>query len=229
MFPLGVLRKKASQGADPNLTLALLHFDTDFSDSSIYTRSFVSAGGTPSVSATQSKFGGKSLYLNGSSAIKTPDNANLHIGSSDFTFEFWLYLPTISGSNMGVFSKRSNGSTNIDYYCYIGTTGRVQFSFSTNGTSIASGVSSVNPIPTAQFVHIAIVRNATVIKVYVNGVVDGTGIILGTCFDGVADLIIGSLNPPVGLPLTGYIDEFRIRKEAVYTGDFTPPTAPFTY
>ena len=119
MFPLGVLRKKANQGADPNLTLALLHFDTDFSDSSIYTRSFVSLGGTPSVSATQSKFGGKSLYLNGTSSIKTPDNANLHIGSSDFTFEFWLYLPTIPSSNMGVFSKRSNGVTNVDYYCYV--------------------------------------------------------------------------------------------------------------
>lgn len=27
----------------------------------------------------------------------------------------------------------------------------------------------------------------------------------------------------------GYIDEFRLRKEAVYTGNFTPPTAPFTF
>lgn len=228
MFPLALLNP-ASAPPDTSLTLALLHFDTDFSDSSIYTRSFVSAGGTPSVSATQSKFGGKSLYLDGSSAIKTQDNANLHIGSSDFTFEFWLYLPTITGSNMGVFSKRSSGSTNVDYYCYVDVAGRVHFSFSTDGTSATNSIGSANPIPTAQFVHIAIVRNANVGKVYVNGVVDATGTISGRCFDGVADLIIGSLNPSVGLPLTGYIDEFRLRKEAMYTSDFTPPTSAFTY
>ena len=27
----------------------------------------------------------------------------------------------------------------------------------------------------------------------------------------------------------GYISEFRIRKQAMYLADFTPPTAPFTF
>jgi len=33
----------------------------------------------------------------------------------------------------------------------------------------------------------------------------------------------------VKLPDNAYIRELRIRKQAMYLADFTPPTAPFTY
>jgi len=46
--------------------------------------------------------------------------------------------------------------------------------------------------------------------------------------DNAGDLTIGSWFSGSNR-ITGYIDEFRIRKEAVYTADFTPPTSAFTY
>ena len=49
---------------------------------------------------------------------------------------------------------------------------------------------------------------------------------------GVRYLRVGSgANSLGGLDysLSGYIDEFRFRKEAMYDADFTPTNAPFTY
>ena len=89
---------------DPSLTLALLHFDgannsTVFTDNSPFNQTVAVVTGTPKISTAMSRFGGSSLYLDGSSSIKIPNNANLNLGTGAFTIEFWFYLLSLPSSD----------------------------------------------------------------------------------------------------------------------------------
>ena len=81
--------------------------------------------------------------------------------------------------------------------------------------------------------HIALVRHNNNFILYLNGVASNAtlSIAQGTIdsYNPTSPLRIGVARGGVAAHFTGYIDEFRIRKEAVYTGNFTPPTTPFSY
>jgi len=225
MFPLALLNA-ASPPTDPSLTLALLHFDgannsTVFTDSSPFNQTVSVVTGTPKISTTTSKFGGSSLYLDGLSSIKIPNNANLNLGTGVFTIEFWFYLLSLPGSDALFLHKFGTPQQII---AIANPSRKVQSGF-LYGTTTSTTV-----ITTGAWYHVAVVRETEngVIKQYVNGVNEGTMSTLGSV-DNTGDLAIGSWFNGGSNRITGYIDEFRIRKEAVYTADFTPPTVPFTY
>lgn len=226
MFPLGVLRKKASQSADPNLTLALFHFDgannsTVFTDSSPFNQTVSVVTGTPKISTAMSRFGGSSLYLDGASSIKIPNNANLNLGTGAFTIEFWVYLPSLpSGGDAWFLHKIGTPAQAIS----INYPARKLVSSFLGGSSV-----STTAITAGAWHHVAVVRESAngVIKQYFNGSHEGTTSLSGSV-DNAGDLTIGSWFTGSNR-VTGYIDEFRIRKEAMYLANFTPPNAPFTY
>lgn len=220
MWPLGVLKKSGA----PVQSVMLLHFDgthgsTTFTDSSSLNHTFSVRNGTPIISTAQSKFGGSSLYLNGTSAIKTPDNADYELGTDDFTIEFFI-RQTIANNSRYVLAKWLSGNS---YQFYIGSTQKVA------GYALGIGTSSTTSLPVDEWVHIAFVRQPTTLKLYFNGVLEATSAVnpASGVSDGTADLVIGGWhNGSSGF--TGYIDELRISKTAVYTANFTPPTAPFS-
>lgn len=224
MFPLALLNP-ASPPPDPSLTLALLHFDgannsTVFTDSSPLNQTVSVVTGTPKISTAMSKFGGSSLYLDGSSSIKIPSNANLNLGTGVFTIEFWFYLLSLPSGDAWFLHK----------------TGTPQQAISINsparklvGGFLGGGSVSTTVITAGAWHHVAEVRETTngAIKQYFNGVHEGA-INLSGSVDNAGDLTIGSWFSGSNR-ITGYIDEFRIRKEAMYLADFTPPTSAFTY
>jgi len=227
MFPLALLNASSppSPPVDPSLTLALLHFDgannsTVFTDSSPFNQTILVVTGTPKISTAMSKFGGSSLYLDGSSSIKIPDNANLNLGTGVFTIEFWFYLLSLPSSVALFLHKMGTPQQSI---AISGTSKKVYSGF-LNGSIV-----STTAITAGAWYHVAVVRETTdgVIKQYINGVHEGISSQPGSV-DNTGDLTIGSwFSGSDGV--TGYIDEFRIRKEAMYLTDFTPPTSPFTY
>jgi len=79
--------------------------------------------------------------------------------------------------------------------------------------------------------HVAVVRNNGFLDLYFNGVRAATRANVGNeSYDSyTSHLTIGVLGDTSLYPLNGYVDELRIRKEAIYDADFTPPTAPFSY
>lgn len=224
MFPLGVLKKK--ELADPNLTMALLHFDgannsTVFTDSSPYNQTVAVVTGTPKISTAMSKFSGSSLYLNGSSSIKINNNANLNLINEPFTIEFWVYLISLPASDAWFLHK--NGTP--DQAISINHPAKKLVS-----SFLGATVVSATALTAGAWHHIANVRETTggVIKQYLNGTNNGTISGFSGSVDNTGNLTIGSWYTGSSA-MTGYIDEFRIRKEAVYTSNFIPPTAPFTY
>ena len=69
-----------------------LPFDTHTNDSSSNSHT-ITANGTAAVSATQSKFGGKSLALDGSGdSLSLSHTSTLQMAGSDFTIEAWVYI-----------------------------------------------------------------------------------------------------------------------------------------
>ena len=75
--------------------------------------------------------------------------------------------------------------------------------------------------------HIAGVRQGNTIKLFVNGVLQTeTATYTGTLGEPDRVLRIGSRTATAN-EYDGFIDEVRITKRALYTGNFTPPTAPF--
>ena len=218
MFPLALLNA-SSPPVDPALTLALLHFDgannsTVFTDSSPFNQTVSLVTGTPKISTAMSKFGGSSLYLDGSSSIKIPDNANLNLGTGVFTIEFWFYLLSLPISEALFLQKFGIPRQQISTY----PSGELASGF------LYGTITSTTVITTGAWYHVAVVRETEngVIKHYINGVHEGGAIGSPGSVDNTGDLTIGN-------SVTGYIDEFRYRREAVYTGNFTPPTAPFTF
>jgi hypothetical protein len=83
--------------------------------------------------------------------------------------------------------------------------------------------------------HVRALRKDGYIRLFLNGVEATTPANIGTTplvSSGAGVLHVGAAWNYVGgfsQQFYGYIDEFRLRKEAVYAGDFTPPTAPFTF
>ena len=77
-----------------------------------------------------------------------------------------------------------------------------------------------------QWYHVALVRNANVINLYINGV--SVIIYPDTYFYGGTYFGIGDLNGPISY-FNGYITNVRyVIGYGVYTGTFTPPTSPLT-
>ena len=89
-------------------TLLLLHCD-DYSDSSMYGIELMDK--SAQVSTEQSKFGGKSMYFNGSTRLVMSDaEAKIFdFGTGDFTVEAWIYPEEITTDNF-IFSGSASGA-----------------------------------------------------------------------------------------------------------------------
>lgn len=92
-------------------TLLLLHCD-DYSDSSMYGIELMDK--SAQVSTDQSKFGGKSMYFNGSTRLSIDDvSARIFdFGTGDFTVEAWIYPEQISTDNF-IFSGSASGAFSL--------------------------------------------------------------------------------------------------------------------
>jgi len=177
--------------------------------------------GNAKLSTGQSKFGGTSLYLNGSNNAATIAESNFKFGNGNFTIEFWYYGTTVidaplldmrsSGANpearVAIFF--TNNSGNVGYYV-------------TNSTRITSNTT----VATNTWTHIALVRSSSVTRFYFNGTQDNQ------TYSDTIDL----LSSPVTIGLkynlssnnnVGYYDDIRISNMARYTSSFTAPTKPF--
>ena len=230
MFPLALLNA-ASPPVDPALTLVLLHFDTDYTDSSQTAAVWSNSDSGQSISAT-SKFGAGSLATLGTGGIYT-QNATVRtpLGSDNWTIEGWFNKTAIGNDINGLFMFMEGAGQPITLYIENGILcAAVRFDASTRTT-----ISHQTTIVAGEFTHYALVRNGATITLYLNGVAGTTTINSGAlslypsfftyCFISLARKVEDSTTTY----LDGLHDEFRYRREAVYTTNFTPPTAPFTF
>jgi hypothetical protein len=173
--------------------------------------------------ATQGTFSpysatGWSTYFSSSSYLQHPNLTAYSPRTGNFTLECWVFNTTAAGSNMWYVSHISGGVS-----LYRDTTGKLAFA----KDAIAVIATSTNNIPTNSWVHLAVARSGTSLKLFINGaqeasVTDSTDLVSTGNFD------IGITSGATG-PMTGYISNVRlVTGSALYTAAFTPSTTPLT-
>jgi hypothetical protein len=190
----------------------LLPFDSNFNDNSKNNYS-VTLYGNPQISTAQSRYGGSSAYFDGGSAINIPTSLIQFDAGQNFTVECWVRLS--SYGFRGVIGANTYGTFNIT----INPSGEVGVSRSNQAQLIASSTL----INLNQWYHIAVTRDNGIIKLFINGQLNGS-YTDNTIFSAPSQLQIGNLANEYLWWFYGYIDDFRITKGiARYTSNFTPP------
>lgn len=217
---------------DDSYTKILLHFDgsdgsTTFTDESGKTWTAV---GNAQLDTALKKFGTAALLLDGTGDYTTtPDHTDFTVGSGNFTVDFWVQfsgspadgwlfgLPINAGTYSGCALKTTGTSPNIHVVLYASAGSSWDISAATGTANLATGT----------WYHIAVVRNGSNWRVYVNGTVDIEVTSSITCADGTNVFSIGS-KATSGVIGPCSIDEFRFSLGiARWTANFTPPTAPY--
>lgn len=185
----------------------------------------------PPASYTTSAYGGSAYFDGNGDYLNTPINAALDL-SGDFTIECWVYPLNATGGAL-IIKRTSNISAAPYNFGMNSGTGAVYLSFSgsSNGTwninpSFSAGT---KPLYVGTWNHVAAVKSGTTITCYVNGQSD-------LVITGAANLYtlgqaatIGANDTSGGGAINAYVSNMRVVKgTAVYTSNFTPPTAPLT-
>jgi len=173
----------------------------------------ITSVGTPSLSAAQSKFGGKSALFNGTTDYLTiPTSTDFGFGTGDFTVECWVKT-AVSGTVLDLRSV----SGDLGLFAINGG-----FISLWNGSTHLQGFTNVT---TDAWVHLAWVRSAGVVSMFVNGVLDGVSATPAT-FGTTRPVRIGADIASANF-FSGYIDDLRVSKVARYAVEFTPSAVPF--
>ncbi len=190
----------------------------------------IANGGTASISAAQYKYGNSSMLFTGrgyGEVIGTRNNANISIGTGAYTIDFWVRVNTggFADGNVVVGQGDWGKTTGVNrWWVNYNSTPQWKLLREPNASAFPGTTGTINA---NQWYHVAYVRNASAVKVYV----DGT---LFTTYAGTDNTDM----PYTGYPLTvgndwrgttyncnHYLSHVRITKMARYTANFTPPTA----
>jgi hypothetical protein len=177
---------------------------------------------------TFTPYGGNwSVLFNGSSYVYAATNTVTAFATGDWTIEMWIF-PTSYPSTAGqIYDTRPAGTGSVSSYQLINISPTGLISYSSTG-SIAGGTAPLNT-----WTHIAVSRQGTNTKLFLNGVQSGS-----TYVDSV-NYIVGASRPMIGTdgnsPLSagysfiGYLSNLSVTKgQALYASNFavssTPPT-----
>jgi hypothetical protein len=182
--------------------------------------------GDAKISTVQSKFGGSSMFFDGSGDwLIVPQSPNINMGAGDFTFECWFYLT----NTIVDFRMLASAISASESYSFIGlrgggTGGRIEINFSNGSINLDLN----NSVSQNTWTHIAVVRYGTTVNCFINGNSIGTGTSSGQFNIGLGGMYIGRYGGGTAHGWPGYLDDLRITKGyARYTTNFTPPTSAF--
>ncbi len=180
--------------------------------------------GNAQISTTQSKFGGSSMYFDGTGDYLRGVYSPNMILAGDFTIECWInfsahqnYGGIISFANGNTLAAPTSGWALVFYQ----TTDRLYFEA---GGGV--GIQATNAVTANQWNHVAVVRSGSTITHYLNGVANGSGTSSATFTPLTTDNFVIGSNRGFDSSMTGYLDDIRItRGYARYTANFVPPTS----
>lgn len=177
------------------------------------------------------KFGNGSAYFNGSNSSLTINSSNFNFGLNNFTIEGFVYMNSYSGTIAGGTLFGTNVTGLNGWTLNLGENiSKLRLISNLSGTwkddiTVSTGMG----VPLQTWTHIALVRNADIIYIFVNGNLSAqkSGF-LNYNFTGSL-YYIGYFNNGAGVVacLNGNIDELRISNIARWTSNFTSPIHPY--
>lgn len=224
----GAWKSAYSSSSIDSYTKSLLHFNgsdasTTFTDEAGKTWT---AYGNAQLDTAQKKFGTASGLFDGTGDyIDTLDSEDFNVGSGDFTIDFWVRVPSLPGSVLGVFGQESAAGTDASFQCLIDSFGQIELTINSDSSSKSKKTSAIT---VNTWNHVAFVRNSNVLRVFTNGSMDTLDVTGFIVHNSAAKFTIGRLGELVGYNFNGWIDEFRFSKGiARWTSNFTPPTSEY--
>jgi hypothetical protein len=196
---------------------------TNFTDSAILDstgRNAIETAGDAKSSSVVTKFTGGSISFDGTSDyLDTAGSSVNALGSGDWTIEFWLYLNSLSGTNIIDYRSASVLSNTLTVNYSSGMQVYVN-----NSTTAIQG----SALSTSTWYHIAVSKSGSSTKMFINGTQ------AGSTYTDTNNYAIGANRPRIGSGgdspsnhLNGYLSDIRITKGyARYTANFTAPTGP---
>ena len=201
---------------DPAKVKLLLHFDGNFNDSSPNNHA-MSSGGNISIDTTDTKFGSGKLRFGIS-----PRNGYLMTTNFFFNFNFGENQPF----TICFWAKGGDGNGGYaDATPFVLSKGAV-FLFRNEPPLYENWIFVPFSNDSNDWVHIAVVADGSRIKGYLNGVQQFN--IPHPNWPSVNSFLQFGKNGD-GYYSNGTLDEVLLYSEALWTSNFTPPTAPFTY
>ena len=172
---------------------------------------------------------GSSLFDGSTGYLSAPSGAGA-LGTNPFTIEFWYYGIANGNAYATVVSKNVTGSPSSGTWSFginFNGTPSVWFAYYTTGFV---DVQTSQAVSNQQWHHIAATRNGTVLNLYLDGVLTQTATLPSNfSFGPSSDPTLIGYNSRNNAYINGYISNLRIvNGTAVYTANFTPPTAPLT-
>ena len=178
----------------------------------------------PTAAYTTAAVGGSGYFDGTGDYLTVPDSTNWVI-DTDYTIEFWFYASSFPGQYNNIIAQRNSGGTaywGLNYDTSLGWA-----LFWNNGAGETKITRNQNS-PLNNWVHVAVTRSSGTGYMFLNGSQAGATFSFGAISDIVSSLFIGAW-PTGGDLINGYISSLRLIKgTALYTSNFTPPTAPPT-
>jgi len=216
--------------AEPLTPVANTSLLLNFTNSNIFDETgkvVLETVGDAKVSTSVVKYGDGSIAFDGSGDyLVSPDPLIVNFGTGDFTVECWMYIisnPTYAT----IFDSRSTGGFLNTVCGVINTAGTLYLDFVYAGARLTG----TTPIATSQWNHLSISRSSGVIRLFVNGIADGSVTYSTTIVPNGTNVWFGA-GGKGGTPIyfDGHISDLRVTKgHARYTANFTPPTAKLGY
>lgn len=212
-----LISKKAYKTAK---TSSLLHFDNNIIDDSGKTWT---NNGSATFDATNKKFGSHSISFNGTSQyLTTPTHSDFNFGNEDFTIDYWARPTTLDGAPRKMFVTDS-----ISIYVYTGNKVGVNV-LGVGGAGVTLTAQTAMTLNT--YSHIEISRSDGVIRLFIDGVLQGTDNFNVPLYIGTYQYAYIGQSGSNDQYFAGQIDELRITKgKAMHTANFTPPVSAYTY
>ena len=157
--------------------------------------------------------------------LSIPASSNYEF-DGDFTVECWVNFKNVASVYQSFLGQYITG---LPWAFQLMTNGQLRLVGTFGGVykEVNSSILSVNT-----WYHIALVRSGTgtnCLKIYVNGVNNGSATITSKVGDGTKINTIGSGDAPGNDRFNGFISNVRyVKGTAVYTSNFTPPTSRLT-
>jgi hypothetical protein len=171
--------------------------------------------------------GGSLLFTaSSSSGISFANVADFQMGTGDFTIEWFQYQLSGSGTNQRIFSIGSWPSASIAVSQEGSDTSKTFYAWLSSANVMRSGINMQN-----SWIHYAICRSGSSLRVFQNGTQIGSTLSNSTNFNNTTQVLrLGNeTTTSAGAAFNGYITNFHwVKGTALYTANFTRPSAPIT-
>lgn len=157
------------------------------------------------------------VAFNGTQKMGSSNNA-FGFGTSDFTVEYWFKVNVFPPTSGATFSQVVGDATNSSNMAFgvVWTGSR----YSLYATTTVIGYSGSTSLSVNTWYHAAFVRQSGTLKLYLNGVLDGTYTVSTSMISSAWTV---GVNPAGSLFFNGHLQYIAVYNgQALYTANFTP-------